>query len=187
MSIYIRHAIGQKQLWIPIPRRSSSSTNEILSQPLPPFFYNDWTSVNITTSQANCWVIRLLPEHNDHGPLFSDVIHPEREFEFNSLSPESIPHSESMRQIEFDNGSYKLGFDCQSGNICTYQISHHSVENGRPLSPFVRPVQFNFYRAPTDNDRGGGDKQAPLINGLKQVGLIGAVVGGVTVGLDRVS
>lgn len=49
------------------------------------------------------------------------------------------------------------------------------------------PIQYNFYRAPTDNDEGGGDVLAPALPFIRDVGILSLVVGSIALGFKRVS
>lgn len=169
----------------------SSSLRSLVPASHPP----GWDKFVLPSDETSNWTIQKCEDDKSDSPISSDQN--VRQIEMQPLStpssgvPEEFKFEPSGKsgpseqsQIEFSNGLCQISFSCLTGNLSSVRISNG--RDGRYIS-LIEPVKFNFYRAPTDNDKGGGDKQAPIMEGLKQVGLLGAIAGGLTVGLSRVS
>lgn len=177
-----RHPVGHKQLWISLPMKQA--TPEPVTPVIPASFPNreNWQlfamEEQINILWQGCFKRRTPPELTAIGKTKSDC-GASYEIKLNSSSIRLL--DPQVAEIQFSCGNVTIGFDRLTGNFATYEV----VSNGTRATMFVQPMRFNFYRAPTDNDNGGGDMNAPVLAGIKQVGLMNLVYGGLAVALAR--
>lgn len=66
------------------------------------------------------------------------------------------------------------------------QVADHSENTLQANEMLIcGPIQYNFFRAPTDNDEGGGDVLAPPLPFIRDVGILSLIAGSITLGLKR--